>query len=50
MSFALWRIRAMVIWRITIADAMFAPVVFRFNTYGVDCQGFAAGVYANGVT
>jgi glutathione S-transferase len=26
----------------TIADAMFAPVVFRFNTYGVDCQGFAA--------
>ncbi|MDD2842989.1 MAG: glutathione S-transferase family protein [Tolumonas sp.] len=26
----------------TIADAMFAPVVFRFNTYGVECQGFAA--------
>ena len=26
----------------TIADAMFAPVVFRFNTYGVDCRGFAA--------
>ena len=25
-----------------IADAMFAPVAFRFNTYGVDCQGFAA--------
>jgi glutathione S-transferase len=26
----------------TIADAMFAPVAFRFNTYGVDCQGLAA--------
>ncbi len=25
----------------TIADAMFAPVVFRFNTYGIECQGLA---------
>lgn len=25
----------------SIADAMFAPVVFRFNTYGVKCQGLA---------
>ncbi|MDJ0568416.1 MAG: glutathione S-transferase family protein [Pleurocapsa sp. MO_192.B19] len=26
----------------TIADAMFAPVVFRFNTYGVECSSIAA--------
>lgn len=25
----------------SIADAMFAPVVFRFNTYGIECQGLA---------
>ncbi len=25
----------------TIADAMFAPVVFRFNTYGVSCDSIA---------
>lgn len=25
----------------TIADAMFAPVVFRFNTYGINVQGLA---------
>lgn len=25
----------------SIADAMFAPVVFRFNTYGVNCHGLA---------
>ena len=25
----------------TIADAMFAPVAFRFNTYGIECQGLA---------
>ena len=25
----------------TIADAMYAPVVFRFNTYGVECQSSA---------
>lgn len=27
----------------SIADAMFAPVVFRFHTYGVPCQGVVAG-------
>jgi glutathione S-transferase len=26
----------------TIVDAMYAPVVFRFNTYGVECQPVAA--------
>ncbi len=25
----------------SIADAMFAPVAFRFNTYGIECQGLA---------
>ena len=25
----------------TIVDAMYAPVVFRFNTYGVECQSAA---------
>ncbi|VEP11968.1 Glutathione S-transferase domain protein [Hyella patelloides LEGE 07179] len=25
----------------TIVDAMFAPVVFRFNTYGVECDSIA---------
>ncbi|MDJ0743463.1 MAG: hypothetical protein QNJ32_08880 [Xenococcaceae cyanobacterium MO_167.B27] len=29
-----------------IADAMFAPVVFRFNTYGVSCDS-VAGEYMN---
>lgn len=29
----------------SIADAMYAPVVFRFATYGIDCPG-AAGDYA----
>jgi len=28
----------------SIADAMYAPVVFRFATYGIDCPG-AAGSY-----
>lgn len=27
----------------TIADAMFAPVVFRFHTYNVPCHGLVAG-------
>ena len=30
----------------SIADAMFAPVVFRFNTYGVSCDS-VAGEYMN---
>jgi glutathione S-transferase len=25
----------------TIVDAMFAPVVFRFNTYGMECDRVA---------
>lgn len=32
----------------TIVDAMFAPVVFRFNTYGVECDSLA-GEYMNQV-
>lgn len=32
----------------SIADAMFAPVVFRFHSYGITCHG-EAGVYLNTV-
>jgi glutathione S-transferase len=31
----------------SIADAMYAPVVFRFATYGIDCPGPAGGYAAH---
>jgi glutathione S-transferase len=34
--------------RFSNADAMYAPVVTRFNTYGVDLHG-AAGAYADAI-